>query len=55
MVIKVVGTGCARCAEAENVVGTAAVEKVTDLRLSPHESACCKAAFSRTAALQRKN
>ena len=63
MVIKVVGTGCARCAEAENVVspavretgGTAAAEKVTDLRLSPHESACCKAAFSRTAALQRKN
>ena len=40
MIIKVVGTGCARCAEAENIVttavretgGTATVEKVTDLK-----------------------
>lgn len=40
MIIKVVGTGCARCAEAENIVttavretgGTATVEKVTASR-----------------------
>lgn len=40
MIIKVVGTGCARCTEAENIVatavreagGTATVEKITDIK-----------------------